>query len=117
MYVLGATLYRRGRQCRDQPRNIDHSLQLAEALPREAYHSRCMYVFNRGEYCVAFAKRNPVTSLPQDLRQINRPLLERLSPTSAGLTGDDYVDAQTIKDEWVRRKARDMSRIGRRKLK
>ncbi|KAF8199468.1 Endonuclease/exonuclease/phosphatase [Pholiota molesta] len=58
-----------------------------------------------------------LTSLPQDLRQINRPLLERLSPTSAGLTGDDYVDAQTIKDDWVRRKARDMSRIGRRKLK
>ena len=57
-----------------------------------------------------------VASTSQDLRQITRPLLERLSPACAGQTGDDHADAQAIRDDWVRLKARDLSRHGRRCL-
>ncbi|KAF8957550.1 Endonuclease/exonuclease/phosphatase [Flammula alnicola] len=66
-----------------------------------------------------FEKRMTIatlTSMPQDLRQVNRPLSERLSPACAGLTGDDHEDAQIIRDDWIRAKARGMSRIGRRNL-
>lgn len=55
--------------------------------------------------------------MPPDLRAVNRPLLERLSPSYAGSMGDDQADAQIIRDEWVRNKARDMSRVGRRQLR
>ena len=55
--------------------------------------------------------------MPEDLRQINRPLLERLSPSCAGLLGDDHSDAQIIRDDWIREKAREMSRVGRRRLR
>lgn len=58
----------------------------------------------------------PVASTSQDLREINRPLLERLSPACAGQTGDDHADAQVIRDDWVRLKARDISVNGRRRL-
>ncbi|KAF9484055.1 DNase I-like protein [Pholiota conissans] len=58
-----------------------------------------------------------LTSVPQDLRLINQPLLDRLSPSCAGLPGDDHADAQIIKDDWIRRKARTMCRVGKRKLK
>ncbi|KIM41337.1 hypothetical protein M413DRAFT_146739 [Hebeloma cylindrosporum] len=66
-----------------------------------------------------FAKHTTITTLAstsQDLREINRPSLERLSPACAGQTGDDHADAQAIRDEWVRVKARDLSRNGRRRL-
>ncbi|KAF8961879.1 DNase I-like protein [Flammula alnicola] len=66
-----------------------------------------------------FEKRMTIatlTSMPQDLRQVNRPLSERLSPACAGLTGDDHEDAQVIRDDWIRAKARGMSRTGRRNL-
>ncbi|KJA23929.1 hypothetical protein HYPSUDRAFT_136984 [Hypholoma sublateritium FD-334 SS-4] len=57
-----------------------------------------------------------LTSMPEDLRQINRPLLDRLSPSCAGFLGDEHSDAQMIRDDWVRNKAREMSRVGRRRL-
>ncbi|KDR77003.1 hypothetical protein GALMADRAFT_246188 [Galerina marginata CBS 339.88] len=66
-----------------------------------------------------FAKRTTIATLtttPQDLRQIHRPLLERLSAACAGIMGDDHEDAQMIRDDWVRLNARNMSRKGRRKL-
>ncbi|KAF8152980.1 DNase I-like protein [Crassisporium funariophilum] len=66
-----------------------------------------------------FAKRTTIaalTNMPQDLRQINQPLLDRLSPACAGLTGDDHADVQLIRDDWILTKARDMSRKERRRL-
>jgi phosphatidylinositol-bisphosphatase len=55
--------------------------------------------------------------LPQDIRLLNTPLLERLSPSSAGMVGDDHADAQLIKEDWVRREARRAAITGRRRLK
>ncbi|KAJ3502590.1 hypothetical protein NLJ89_g8815 [Agrocybe chaxingu] len=52
----------------------------------------------------------------QDLRHINRPLLERLSPACAGQTSDDLADIQVMRDDWIRIKAQEMSREGRRAL-
>jgi len=52
----------------------------------------------------------------QDLRLINKPLIERLSSACAGTTGDDHADLQLIRDDWVRVNARNMSRKGRRTL-
>ncbi|KAF8909683.1 Endonuclease/exonuclease/phosphatase [Gymnopilus junonius] len=51
-----------------------------------------------------FAKYMTIASLtntPQDLRLVNKPLLERLSPASAGFMSDDQSDAQLIRDDWT----------------
>ena len=57
-----------------------------------------------------------VTSIPQDLRQINQALLDRLSPAYAGHIEDEHADVLNIRDEWIRFKAQDMSRRGKRRL-
>jgi phosphatidylinositol-bisphosphatase len=56
--------------------------------------------------------RNIVSTIPPDLRIINKPLLKRLSPASAGLPGDDAIDIQVIRDEWIRNKARSLVKQG-----
>ncbi|KAF9453377.1 DNase I-like protein [Macrolepiota fuliginosa MF-IS2] len=57
-----------------------------------------------------------LTSGPPDLRIVNKPLLQRLSPASAGLPGDDDADVQIIRDAWARDKARSLVRRGRRRI-
>jgi phosphatidylinositol-bisphosphatase len=57
-----------------------------------------------------------LASLTQDLRQVNRPLVDRLSPAYAGLSGDDHADIQLLRDEWIRTKLRETSRKGRTRL-
>ncbi|KAF8816327.1 DNase I-like protein [Phlegmacium glaucopus] len=57
-----------------------------------------------------------LASLTQDLRQVNRPLLDRLSPAYAGLSGDDHSDVELLRDEWIRTKARERSRKGQTRL-
>ncbi|KAF9552113.1 DNase I-like protein [Agrocybe pediades] len=57
-----------------------------------------------------------LTTMVQDLRLINKPLIERLSPACAGTTGDDHADLQLIRDDWVRVNARRMATKGRRSL-
>lgn len=58
-----------------------------------------------------------LTTLSQDLRIANLPLISRLSSASAGHLGNDSDDIQIIRDEWIRVKARESSRRGRRRLK
>lgn len=57
-----------------------------------------------------------MSSIPPDLRVANKPLLQRLSPASAGIPGDDNADIQVIRDEWVRNKARSLAQQARRRL-
>lgn len=54
-----------------------------------------------------------MSSIPPDLRVVNTPLSQRLSPTSAGVPGDDSADILLIHDEWLRTKARSLVRLGR----
>lgn len=56
------------------------------------------------------------SSMPPDLRVANKNLLDRLSPASAGFSGNDNADIRLIRDEWVRDRARSLSRQGKRKL-
>ncbi|KAG6809727.1 hypothetical protein H0H92_014968 [Tricholoma furcatifolium] len=46
---------------------------------------------------------------PEDLRLVNEPLNTRLSPATAGLSGDDMADFRLIRDDWVLAQARQMS--------
>ncbi|KAG5220607.1 DNase protein [Salix suchowensis] len=41
-----------------------------------------------------------VSQMPMDLRVLNKPLHEQLSPASAGLSGDDAADMSLIRDHW-----------------
>ncbi|KAF7440117.1 hypothetical protein PC9H_000461 [Pleurotus ostreatus] len=53
---------------------------------------------------------------PIDLRILNKPLHERLSPASAGLPGDDAADITLIRDHWVRQQARNACHKGTHQL-
>lgn len=53
-----------------------------------------------------------VSQTPIDLRLLNKPLHEQLSPASAGLPGDDAADSTLIRDRWVREQARDVCHKG-----
>ncbi|KAF6751635.1 DNase I-like protein [Ephemerocybe angulata] len=55
--------------------------------------------------------------IPPDLRQVNKPTMERLSTSSAGQPGDDHADIRTVRDEWVRAQARRTSTTGKRSIK
>ncbi|KAJ2922908.1 hypothetical protein H1R20_g14166, partial [Candolleomyces eurysporus] len=55
--------------------------------------------------------------IPPDLREVNKPLQERLSTSSAGQPGDDHRDIQTIRDEWVRSQARKACTTAKRSLR
>ncbi|KAK0486312.1 DNase I-like protein [Armillaria novae-zelandiae] len=55
------------------------------------------------------------SSLP-DVRLLTQPLHTRLSSASAGLPGDDTDAILMIRDDWVRRTARNQVRRGRRRL-
>lgn len=55
------------------------------------------------------------SSLP-DVRLLTQPLHTRLSSASAGLPGDDTDDILMIRDDWIRRTARNQVRRGRRRL-
>ncbi|KAF5350453.1 hypothetical protein D9756_008648 [Leucocoprinus leucothites] len=57
-----------------------------------------------------------VSSIPPDLRTMNKPLTERLPPASAGHPGDDASVIQLLRDEWIRSKARSSVRQGTRDL-
>ncbi|KAF9460415.1 Endonuclease/exonuclease/phosphatase [Collybia nuda] len=57
-----------------------------------------------------------LSSIPQDLRFFYQPLHNRLSPASAGLSGDDAADIALISETWVLSKAREMSRKGRSRI-
>jgi len=54
---------------------------------------------------------------PQDLRVINQPLYKRFSLATAGTAGNEVADLKLIKLDWVRRKAREVSQRGQRRLK
>ncbi|KAK0226427.1 DNase I-like protein [Armillaria fumosa] len=56
------------------------------------------------------------SSSPPDVRLLMQPLYTRLSSASAGLPGDDTYDILMIRDDWIRRTARNQVRRGRRKL-
>ncbi|EAU84020.2 hypothetical protein CC1G_11458 [Coprinopsis cinerea okayama7 len=58
-----------------------------------------------------------LASIPPDLRLVNQPLHERLSPASAGQPGDDYADLHLMRDEWVRAEARRSCISGRQSLR
>lgn len=58
----------------------------------------------------------PVSSTPPDLRVVNKGLLQRLFPASAGLPGDDNTDIRLIRDEWIRDQARSLSQRGKRRI-
>ncbi|KAF4603303.1 hypothetical protein EYR38_003716 [Pleurotus pulmonarius] len=53
-----------------------------------------------------------MSQTPIDLRVLNKPLHEQLSPASAGLPGDDAADSTLIRDHWVRKQARDVCHKG-----
>jgi phosphatidylinositol-bisphosphatase len=57
-----------------------------------------------------------VSSTPADLRVVNKSLLDRLSPASAGFSGNDNADIRLIRDDWVQDKARSLSCQGKRKI-
>ncbi|TFK29490.1 DNase I-like protein [Coprinopsis marcescibilis] len=58
-----------------------------------------------------------LASLPSDLRVVNQPIQERLSPASAGQPGDDYADLHLLRDEWVRSAARSACRTDKKSLR
>jgi phosphatidylinositol-bisphosphatase len=86
------------------------------------YYSRFVHQylcesFNLGKYPAFIDLAIPVvSSTPTDLRVVNKGLHDRLSPASAGFSGNDNADIRLIRDEWVREKARSLSRQERRKL-
>lgn len=47
---------------------------------------------------------------------MNQPLLDRLSPACAGHSEDEYADVQMMRDDWIRAKAQEMARQGKRRL-
>ncbi|EMD36828.1 hypothetical protein CERSUDRAFT_83851 [Gelatoporia subvermispora B] len=49
----------------------------------------------------------PASSPPPDLRERRKPLLSRLSGAAAGMPGDESVDIELIRDEWIRRRVHD----------
>ena len=51
------------------------------------------------------------------MRIVNQPLYKRLSLATAGTAGDEVADLKLIKLDWVRRKAREASQKGQRRLK
>ncbi|KAK2460857.1 hypothetical protein APHAL10511_007327 [Amanita phalloides] len=53
-----------------------------------------------------------LSDVPMDLRIVNGPLLDRLSPSSAGFPGDDVADLRLIRDFWIRGKAQELSLKG-----
>ncbi|KAF9531074.1 Endonuclease/exonuclease/phosphatase [Crepidotus variabilis] len=66
-----------------------------------------------------FSKKTTIaalTSVPQDLRQVNQPLLDRLSPSCAGHMGDDHADVRVMRDDWIRVQAKEASRRGKQSL-
>ncbi|KAF8624682.1 hypothetical protein AX17_007013 [Amanita inopinata Kibby_2008] len=53
-----------------------------------------------------------LSDVPPDLRVANTPLLNRLSPSSAGYPGDDVTDLRLIRDDWVRSRAQELASKG-----
>ncbi|KAH9933096.1 DNase I-like protein [Amylocystis lapponica] len=53
------------------------------------------------------ARRRPhlMSSVPPDLRMINKPLYTQLSPASAGSPGDEVSDIDTIREDWINTRA------------
>ncbi|KXN92908.1 Inositol polyphosphate 5-phosphatase OCRL-1 [Leucoagaricus sp. SymC.cos] len=74
------------------------------------------YISRPGYLPLLLTVSRVVSSIPPDLREANKPLLERLSTAMAGTPGDDAVDIRLIRDEWIMKKVRSLVRLGKRKL-
>ncbi|KAH9931574.1 DNase I-like protein [Fomitopsis serialis] len=48
-----------------------------------------------------------LSSVPPDLRMLQKPVHTLLSPASAGLPGDEAFDTAVIRDDWIRRRVKD----------
>ncbi|KAL1739864.1 Endonuclease/exonuclease/phosphatase, partial [Schizophyllum fasciatum] len=57
-------------------------------------------------YTHARATKKISHAIPLDLRTQHAPLEARLSPASAGMSGDDDADIGTLRDDWLRRESR-----------
>ncbi|THV02214.1 DNase I-like protein [Dendrothele bispora CBS 962.96] len=58
----------------------------------------------------------PFTSVFPNIQETHRPLFTRLSPASAGTPGEDGKDVITIRDDWIRSRARNECRKARARL-
>ncbi|KAK7460941.1 hypothetical protein VKT23_008869 [Stygiomarasmius scandens] len=58
----------------------------------------------------------PLTSIFPHLHETHGPLHTRLSPASAGIPGEDAKDIVSIRDDWVRSRARNECRKARARL-
>lgn len=47
-----------------------------------------------------------VSTIPPDLRMLQKPVHTLLSPASAGLPGDEALDIAVIREDWMRRRVR-----------
>lgn len=79
----------------------------AEAEQREASTAPNTYSWVQ-YYTTKHVPVSLLSTIPPDLRIINRPLHTRLSPASAGLPGDDVADVELVREEWILRKAEEL---------
>ena len=81
---------------------------MGDAVHREPCHSAAPYVAKLlSRWQEIYWIRPVVSSIPADLRKLQKPVHDRLPPASAGQPGNDIADIEMIREDWMRRKVQD----------